>query len=101
MVLVFELGRWLVAQGFHQPMVVEPRDPFQRRQFDRLLGLSRPAAVDHLCLVEPCIDSVNSCIAPVRHLLSAELDVLACPRSMAWTWMLRPSSEAHVDSSLI
>ena len=53
MVVGLELGRWDVAQRLHQPVVVEPSDPFQRCQFHRLLGLPRPASMDYLGLVEP------------------------------------------------
>ena len=37
-------NRWVLKQA----MVVEPRDPLQRRQFDRLVRLPRPAPVDDL-----------------------------------------------------
>jgi hypothetical protein len=40
------LGRRDVADGLQQAMVVEPRDPLQRRQFDRLARLPRSAPVD-------------------------------------------------------
>lgn len=52
MVADLELGRWDVAQRLHQSVVVEPGDPFQRCQLHRLLGLPRPASVDHLGLVQ-------------------------------------------------
>ena len=41
------------GQRFHQSVVVEPSYPFQRGELYRLLGLPRPAPVDHLGLVEP------------------------------------------------
>ena len=53
MVVSLELGRRDVAQRLHQSVMVEPSDPFQRGKFYRLLGLPRPAAVDHLGLLEP------------------------------------------------
>ena len=53
MVVGLELGRRDVAQWLHQSVVVEPSHPFQRRKLHRLLGLPRPAPVDHLGLVEP------------------------------------------------
>jgi hypothetical protein len=53
MVVGFKLGRRDVAQRLHQSVVVEPSYPFQRGQFDRLLGPPRPASMDHLGLVEP------------------------------------------------
>lgn len=44
----FELMRWRyrrgrrdIAQRSHEPMMVEPSDPFQRRQFDRLTRFPR------------------------------------------------------------
>jgi len=40
------LGRRDVADGLEQLVVVEPRHPLQRGQFDRLACLPRPAPVD-------------------------------------------------------
>ena len=42
-----------VADRFEQPMVVEPRHPFQRGQLHRFLGLPGRAAMDQLSFVEP------------------------------------------------
>lgn len=53
MVVGFELSRRDVAQRPHQPMMVEPGHPLQRRQFHRLFGLPRPAPMNDLGLVEP------------------------------------------------
>ena len=47
------LGRRDVADRLQQPVVVEPRHPFQRGQFDSLARLPRPAPVDDLGLVQP------------------------------------------------
>ena len=38
-------------------MMVEPRDPFERGQFDCLLGLPRPATVNDFRLVQ-AVDSL-------------------------------------------
>ena len=40
------------ADWFEESMMVEPGDPFERGQFDRLLGLPRRSAMNHLGLVE-------------------------------------------------
>ena len=53
MIIGLELRRRDVAQRPHQPVMVEPGDPFQRCQFHRLLGLPWPAPVDDLGLVQP------------------------------------------------
>ena len=42
-VVCLGFGWWDVADGFQQPMVVEPRDPFKRGQFDRH---ARPGVVE-------------------------------------------------------
>jgi len=39
-----------VADGLRQAWLAEPRDPLQRRQFDRLAGLPGPAPVHGLGL---------------------------------------------------
>ena len=52
------LGRRDVADGFQQPLVVEPGHPFQRRQFHRLAGLPRPAPVDDFGL-EQAVDRLG------------------------------------------
>ena len=41
-----------VANGFEQPPVVEPVDPFEGRIFDGLERSPRPPPVDHLGLVK-------------------------------------------------
>ena len=45
-VVCLGFSRQDVADGFEQAMVVEPRDPNQRCQFDRLARPPRPAPVD-------------------------------------------------------
>src|SRR5215210_3072824 len=45
-------GRRQVADGLEQPAVVEPVHPLKRGELNRLTGPPRPAAVDHLSLVE-------------------------------------------------
>jgi hypothetical protein len=42
-----------VADGFEQPPVIEPVDPFQRRVFDRFEIVPRPTPVDHVDLLNP------------------------------------------------
>jgi hypothetical protein len=42
-----------VADGFEQPPVVEPVDPFQRHVFDRFEIVPRPTPVDHVDLLNP------------------------------------------------
>ena len=41
-------GRREVSDRLQQPPVVEPVDPFPRRELDRLEAAPRPAAVDEL-----------------------------------------------------
>ena len=53
MVIGFKLGRRHLYQRPHQAVMVESGHPFQSGQFHRLLGLPRPAPMDHLGLVEP------------------------------------------------
>ena len=48
----FRFGRWDVADGLQQPAVVEPVDPFQRREFDALEGAPWPTAMDDFGFVE-------------------------------------------------
>ena len=52
MVVCLELCGRDITKWPHQPMVVEPRDPFQRGQLDGLLCLPWATAVDHLGLVQ-------------------------------------------------
>jgi hypothetical protein len=42
-------------------VMIEPSHPFQGRQFHRLLGLPRPAAVNDLGLVQP-VDGLGQCV---------------------------------------
>ena len=51
-VLLLSFGGWDVANGFEQPLVVEPVDPFERGVFDRFEVAPPPAPVDHLGLVK-------------------------------------------------
>jgi hypothetical protein len=44
----FRFGGWDVSDRLEQTAVIEPVDPFQRRQFDRLRAAARAAAIDHL-----------------------------------------------------
>lgn len=46
MVVGFELRWGQVAERLHQPMVIEPGDPFQRCQLDSLLRFPWPASMD-------------------------------------------------------
>ncbi len=57
-VVCLGFGRRDVADGFEQAMVVEPRDPLQRRRLDRLARLLRPAPVDDLGL-EQSVDGLG------------------------------------------
>ena len=47
------VNQWDVADGLQQSVVVEPRDPLERRQFDRFACLPRRATMDQLGLVQP------------------------------------------------
>jgi hypothetical protein len=62
-VVRFGLGRRDVADGLQQAMVVEPRDPLQRGQFDRLARLPRPAPMDDLGLEQP-VDGLGQRVEP-------------------------------------
>ena len=52
MVIFFSFGRRDVADWPQQSVVFEPREPFERCQFDGLLGFPGPAPVDQFCLVQ-------------------------------------------------
>ena len=54
-------GRRYVADGLQEPSVVEPVDPFQRRELDGLQAAPWPAPVDQLGLVE-AVDSFGESI---------------------------------------
>src|SRR5690606_24028460 len=41
-----------IADGFEQPPIVEPFNPFQRRKFNRFEGSPGSSPMDHLGLVE-------------------------------------------------
>ena len=49
----FCLGWRDLADGLQQPVVVEPTDPLQCGQLDRLACLPRPTPMDQLSLVQP------------------------------------------------
>ena len=51
-VALLGFGRRDVADGLQEPSVVEPVDPFQRRELDGLEAAPWPAPMDHLGLVE-------------------------------------------------
>lgn len=48
MVVCLGFGWRDVADGLQQPVMVEPRNPFERGQHDRLFGLAQPMASPHL-----------------------------------------------------
>src|SRR4029450_5496339 len=52
-VVCFGFGRRDVADGFEQAMVVEPRDPLEGGQLDRLWRLPRGSTMDELGFVQP------------------------------------------------
>ena len=52
-VVCFCFGWRDVADGLQQPVVVEPTDPFQCGQFDRLECLPRPTSMNQLGPVQP------------------------------------------------
>jgi hypothetical protein len=52
-VLFLELDRWDVVEGAVEPVVVEPVDPGQRREFEVLDGAPGSVGPDVLELVEP------------------------------------------------
>src|ERR1700677_4393808 len=51
-VALLGFGRRYVADGLQEPPVVEPVDPFQRRELDGLEAAPWSAPMDHLGLVE-------------------------------------------------
>src|SRR3989442_6565091 len=53
MVGLLEFGRRNVAERFEQAAAVVPRDPLERREFDVLKPLPRPATMDLLRLEQP------------------------------------------------
>src|SRR6188474_2295303 len=60
-VVCLSFGRRDIADGFKQAVVVEPRHPFKRSQFDGLHRFPRGTAMDQLSLVE-AIDSFRQCV---------------------------------------
>jgi len=52
MVLLFEFGRWDVADRLEQAPVVEPVDPFERRELDVIEVLPRSLLADQFGLEE-------------------------------------------------
>jgi hypothetical protein len=50
-----------VTDGLQQAAIVEPVDPFQRRELDRLEAAPRPASMDDLRLVET-VDRFGECV---------------------------------------
>lgn len=52
MVVCLELGGRDITKWHHQPMMVEPRDPFQRGKLDGLLGLQWSAPMIDFGLVQ-------------------------------------------------
>jgi hypothetical protein len=59
-VVCIELGGRDIAKWPHQPMMIEPRDPFQSGQLDGLLGLPGAASVDDFGLVKPLMVSARA-----------------------------------------
>ncbi|MGF6935501.1 hypothetical protein OKW41_004663 [Paraburkholderia sp. UCT70] len=57
----FCLSRWNVADGAEEPTIVEPVDPFERRNFNGLRIAPRSEAMDHLCLVQ-AVDRFRQCV---------------------------------------
>ena len=51
-VALLGFGRRYIADGFHDPSVVEPIDPFEGGELDGLEVSPWSAPVDHLSLVE-------------------------------------------------
>lgn len=48
------------ADGFEQPAIVEPIDPFERGEFNCLHRSPRPASPDHLGFEEPLMLSASA-----------------------------------------
>lgn len=50
-IIFFGFRWWNIPDGRQQAVMVEPRYPFQRGQFDRRFGFPGPSTVNHLGLV--------------------------------------------------
>ena len=67
-------GRRDIADRLEQPPVVEPVDPFQRRELDRLEAAPRPAPVDDLGLVEAVDGLCEGVVVAVSDATDRRLD---------------------------
>ena len=71
---MFGFGRRDVADGFQQPAMVEPIDPFERGIFDGFEAPPRSSPVDHLCLVEAVDRLGQSIVVAVVDAANRRLD---------------------------
>ena len=84
-VVCLSLGRRDVADGLQQSVVVEPGHPFERREFQRRLGLPGRPAMDQFGLVE-AVDGLGQCVVVAVALAATDGSTPAsakrCPRTM-------------------
>ena len=52
-VVCFGFGRWDVADGLQQPLMIEPGHPFKGRQLEGFFGLPRSPAVVQFSFLKP------------------------------------------------
>ena len=74
-----------IADGFQQPPVVAPADPFERGMFDSFKGSLQTSAVDHLGLVKAVDRLGQGVVITVANTPERWLDPgLGEPRSVYW-----------------
>lgn len=73
-VVRLRLGQWDVANGLQQ-MVVEPTDPVQCGQLDRLACRPRPAAMNQLGLLQPVVRVGRRVVVAVAHAAHRRLEL--------------------------
>ena len=115
----FSFGWWDIANPLQQPPVIEPIDPFQRREFNGLEVPPRPIPMNDLSLVKPVDGFCERVVIRIpnaanrwfdacfgqplsllyRHVLATAIRVMNKPAAMKWPPIMEGFAPAHRGGS--